>query len=128
MYWSNEGLDLRNLLFMNLATPLTRITSFLVRDEYNWLRLTVTDSKVLVLSRSSVDVYDTDGLFVRSFGEGTLKKAYDITAANDGRVMVVDWGDSCVHIFSEDGQAIILTSLNSKDVRVVIMPELHFTC
>jgi len=48
-------------------------------------------------------VYDTDGLFVRSFGEGTLKNAFDITAANDGRVMVVDWLNSCVHIFSEDG-------------------------
>ena len=27
--------------------------------------------------------------------------ATDITSANDGRVMVVDRGDSCVHIFSE---------------------------
>ena len=73
----------------------------------DWGRLTVTNSKVLVLSMSSVDVYDTDGLYVRSFGEGTLEFADDITAANDGRVMVVDWDwdvdDSCVHIFSEDG-------------------------
>ena len=52
----------------------------------------------------SVAVYDTDGLYVRSFGEGTLGNASDITAANDGRVMVVDWYDDyCVHIFSEDG-------------------------
>ena len=78
---------------------------FPVREGYNWLRLTVTNSKVLVLSRSGVAVYDTDGLYVRSFGEGTLKCASDITAANDGRVMVADWnrGDSCVYIFSEDG-------------------------
>ena len=79
---------------------------FPVRGEYYWAkRLTVTNSRVLVLRMSSVDVYDTDGLFVHSFGEGTLKDASDITAANDGRVMVVhsDWGDSCVHIFSEDG-------------------------
>ena len=27
--------------------------------------------------------------------------ATDITSANDGRIMVVDRGDSCVHIFSE---------------------------
>ena len=66
-------------------------------------RLTVTNSEVLVLSADRVAVYDTDGLYVRSFGKGTLKKASDITAANDGRVMVVDWGDSCVHIFSKDG-------------------------
>ena len=75
---------------------------FPVRGE-DWARLTVTNSKVLVLSWSSVSVYDTDGLFVRSFGEETLKYASDIIAANDGRVMVVDWDDSCVHIFSEDG-------------------------
>ena len=73
---------------------------FSVRGE-DWGRLTVTNSQVLVLSSRSVAVYDTDGLFVRSFGQGTLKYARDITAANDGRVMVVD--DYCVHIFSEDG-------------------------
>ena len=71
-------------------------------------RLTVTNSHVLVLMSLhslavGVAVYDTDGLFVRSFGEGTLRYATDITAANDGRVMVVDGYDSCVHIFSEDG-------------------------
>ena len=69
-------------------------------------RLTVTNSKVLLLSRSSgVDVYDTDGRFVRSFGEEALEYPRDITAANDGRVMVVEGSasGSCVHIFSEDG-------------------------
>ena len=75
---------------------------FPVRKE-GWVRLTVNNSQVLVLRMSSVDVYDTDGLFVFSFGEGTLKSASDITAANDGRVMVVDWRDSCVHIFNEVG-------------------------
>jgi len=50
-----------------------------------------------------VAVYETDGRFVRSFGEETLKCAWDITAVNDGRIMVVEMSDSCVHIFSEDG-------------------------
>ena len=69
----------------------------------DWARgLTVINSQVLVLRRFSVDVYDTDGLFVRSFGEGTLKEPWDISVTNDGRVMVVDWRDFCVHIFSED--------------------------
>ena len=79
---------------------------FPVRGE-GWVtlpKLTVTSSKVLVLSSSSMAVYDTDGLFVGSFG---LKEACDITsditAANDGRVMVVKRDDSSVHIFSEDG-------------------------
>ena len=75
---------------------------FPVRKE-GWVRLTVNNSQVLVLSMSSVDVYDTDRLFVRSFGEGTLKSASDITSAYDGRVMVVDWRDSCIHIFNEVG-------------------------
>ena len=54
-----------------------------------------------------MDVYDTDGLFVCSFGEGTIGKGTfgtnSITAANDGRVMVADWPNCWVHIFSEDG-------------------------
>ena len=59
-------------------------------------------------------VYDTNGSFVRSFGEGTLKGANDITATNDGCVMVVEKNDSFVHTFSEDVS--ISTSLSSKDV------------
>ncbi len=71
-----------------------------------WGKLTVTDSgKVLVLSSSYmvVDVYETDGQFVCSISKDILKDASDITATNDGRFMVVDWRDSCVHIFSEHG-------------------------
>ena len=83
---------------------------FPVRLGY-WGRLTVTDSgKVLVLSHHVVSVvsvvvsvYEADGQFVRKFGESILKGTRGITAANDGRVMVVDSGESCVHIFSEHG-------------------------
>ena len=69
----------------------------------DWVGLTVTNGKVLILRKFSVDVYDTDGLLVRSFGEGTLKEASDITVADDGRVMLVEWRDSCIHIFSGEG-------------------------
>lgn len=41
--------------------------------------------------------HDNDGEFVCSFGEGILKNLWDIRVANDGRVMVVDTEDSCVH-------------------------------
>ena len=69
-----------------------------------WGRLSVSDGgKVLLLRSREVNEYETDGQFVRSFGEGILENAFDITAANDGRVMVMDICDSCVHIFSEDG-------------------------
>ena len=73
--------------------------------EWKWHRVIVSDSgKVLVLrSENVIDVYENDGEFVRSFGEGTLNSAFNITAANDGRVMVVDKSDSFVRIFSEDG-------------------------
>ena len=74
-------------------------------------RMAVTDSdKVLVLQASMenvcdyvVHVYKTDGQFVDSFGEG-MENPWDITAANDGRVMVVERDASCLHIFSEDGK------------------------
>jgi len=58
---------------------------------------------VLLLSDTSVAVYETDGRFVRLFGEGKLTAVRDITAVNDGRVMVVERHGSCVRIFSEDG-------------------------
>lgn len=64
--------------------------------------LTATNNKVLVLSKSKVDVYDTVGWFLCSIGVGRVK-ACSITAANDDRVMVADWRDRCVHIFGEDG-------------------------
>jgi len=69
-------------------------------------------------------VYDTDGLFVRSFGEGTFKDATDITTANDGRVMVVEGSDSfCVHIFSEDG--VHLNNVNIQG-RIYWFPRIAF--
>ena len=76
---------------------------FPVKEEDS--RLTVTDSgKVLLLSRyNGVSVYEADGQLVREFGEDILKDAMDITAANDGRVMVVDSREPSVHIFSEHG-------------------------
>ncbi|KAL9965391.1 hypothetical protein ACROYT_G029188 [Oculina patagonica] len=78
------------------------LDKFVVRGGHQ-ARLTITDSgKVLVSNSDLVDVHEADGQFVREFGKGILKDAQDITAANDGRVMVVD-KDCCVHIFSEDG-------------------------
>ena len=80
-----------------------------LRTNYKALRSAFCPSKSHVLptrkteENDEVDVFDTDGQFVCSFGEGQLKDARDITTANDGRVMVVDRGDSCVHIFNEDG-------------------------
>ena len=79
---------------------------FLLREGH-WVRLSVSDGGKVLLLRDwgEVNEYEADGQFVRSFGEEILKIARDITAANDGRVMVVDRSDfrTRVHVFSEDG-------------------------
>ena len=70
----------------------------------DWGRLAVTNNKVLVLRVRNVDVYEHEGTYVRSFGEGMLKSALDVTAGPDGQVMILDWGNSCVFMFTDDGQ------------------------
>ena len=79
-------------------------------------RLTVSKNKVLVWTRTGdkqvVDVYEHDGRFVCSFGEGILKDAGDITAAFEDRVMIVDRGDSCVHVFTEEGKHLSKFNIN----------------
>ena len=49
-----------------------------------------------------LDVYDNDGQFVGSFGEGLLREVTDLALATDDRVIVLD--ENCyVHMFSEHG-------------------------
>ena len=80
--------------------------------DFELCKLSVSDSgKVVVLKGDwrkehyNVDVYETDGRFVCSFGEQILRGRRDITVtASDNRVMVVQrWGTTVVHIFSEQG-------------------------
>ena len=80
------------------------------KGDWAW-RLTVNSdsNRVLVLrnaigGKHEVDMHESDGRFVRTFGEGVLKYATDITAANDGRAMVGDRADSYVHVFSKEGE------------------------
>ena len=68
--------------------------------------LSVSDSGTVMVQNNwdtthIVDVYETDGQFVCSFGEQILTNPCDITTVSDGRVMVVQ--GLCVHIFSEQG-------------------------
>ena len=62
-----------------------------------------------------VEEYDINGELVRSFGEGILDYVTDVTVANDGRVMVVDRRDCCVHIFSEHGDHLNKFKLQRND-------------
>jgi len=111
-----KGTGSKELVVYEFSNTADLHHKFAVRREdwYSYTRLTVNNSKVLLsgrlllsgslsLSWSRVAVYETDGRFVRSFGGETLVDAGDITAVNDGRVMVVKGRGSCVHIFSEDG-------------------------
>ena len=79
--------------------------------DFNLCELSVSDSgKVLVLKGDRrkaywiVDVYETNGHLVCSFGQQILSYPCDITTVSDGRVMVLQKrGPSVVHIFSEQG-------------------------
>ena len=62
---------------------------------------------------NTVEEYDTDGEFVRSFGQGIISSARDILVANDGLVMVL--GDYYVHIFSESGDYLDKFKLQQRD-------------
>ena len=81
----------------------------------SWGRLAVTNNKVLVLTgRTTVHVYDHEGRYVRSFGEGILKLACDIVIAGpDGQIMTLD--GSCVFIFTEDGKQQRKFNINTKE-------------
>ena len=79
------------------------------RGNWGWgNRLTVTSGKqrgkiLLLTTGDLVDVHESSGEFVCSFGGGVFKKARDITATCDGRVMIVDWGDNSLYIFDAEG-------------------------
>ena len=53
-----------------------------------------------------VDLYEKDGQFVSRFGEGILKGASSIAAANDGCIIVADHEGDLHHVytFSEEGK------------------------
>ena len=89
--------------------------------KFDWCELSVSDSGTVMVLKSNwskthiVDVYETDGQFVCSFGEQILTSNCDITSVSDGRVMVVQGQgpSSCVHIFSEQGD-----HLNTFDLQI----------
>ena len=78
-------------------------------DCYSYPAMIVdTKRKVVITGRSRkggcvVDMYENDGQFVRSFGEGQLTCAVDLALASDDSVIVLDAPDFYVHMFSEHG-------------------------
>ena len=87
--------------------------------KFDSFKLSVSDSGTVMVLKEIwseahiVDVYETDGLFVCSFGEQILTNPSDITTVSDGRVMVVQEHPSRVDIFSEQGD-----HLNTFDLQI----------
>ncbi|PFX19818.1 uncharacterized protein LOC111337699 [Stylophora pistillata] len=93
---------------------------FSLKEEFSTVAfrpsLTVNDKgKVLILlitqpnysqRKPTIQVYQSDGRFVNNFGDGILKSPVNIAAASEGRTLVTDNGDSCVHVFNEHGEHI----------------------
>ena len=71
------------------------------------------NNKVFVVVERSqhMQVYDTNGEFVHSFGDKILKHPCDITSADDGCVMVLEY-DNCVHLFSAEGDHLSRFTMN----------------
>ncbi|XP_022792330.1 uncharacterized protein LOC111331473 [Stylophora pistillata] len=94
--------------------------TFRLRKE-DWSRgLSVSDAgKILTLRNTrAVEEYNTNGEFVRNFGEGILHNASDITIANDGHIMVGNFDG--VHIFSEHGDHLNYFQLQNPHLNSVV--------
>ena len=97
--------------------------------DFELCKLSVSDSgKVVVLKGGSskiywiVDVYETNGQLVCSFGQQILIYPCDITTVSDGRVMVEEQHLTVVHIFSEQGDHLNKFCLQ----RLVLYPKIVF--
>ena len=97
--------------------------------DFELCKLSVSDSgKVVVLKGNSskkcwiVDVYETNGQLVCSFGQQILRLPCDITTVSDGRVMVEEQHPRVVHTFSEQGDHLNKFCFQ----RLVISPKIVF--
>jgi DNA-binding beta-propeller fold protein YncE len=74
-----------------------------------------SQDKVYVFNRSPhpVIIFDRDGRFLGSWGEGHFKTAHGICIGPDGNVYLADSADHTVKKFSLDGR--LLTTLGTKD-------------
>ena len=53
-----------------------------------------------------IQVFNSDGVYQREFGEGQLKNPSDILITADGHVLVAGCGNNCVVVFNTTGQLI----------------------
>ena len=139
--WDDVSVEYGVLVFDHTAVLHHRFAIKVGDSGFQWSTsspsLTVNDNnKVLVLGKrrilsgycqSVVDVFETDGQFVRTFGEGILMNASDITAGNEGQVMVVDGEDHVfVHVFSEQGEHLLKEKLSKFEVGGILDHKIAF--
>ena len=95
-------------------------------------RMAVTKNKVLVLRKtgntSVVDAYDHEGAFVGQFDENIIRRADHITADDDGRKMIMSTIQSCIYVFTDDGEQLSKFHIDteeylSHDHRIGCQPE-----
>ncbi|MFD2416352.1 peptidyl-alpha-hydroxyglycine alpha-amidating lyase family protein [Amycolatopsis pigmentata] len=74
------------------------------------------DDRVYVFTRNEhrVFVYESDGTFVTSWGDGIFTMPHGLTVAPDGSVYCVDAGDHSVRKFTPEGE--LLTTLGTPGV------------
>ena len=85
-----EGNKKKEFLLEEKNTEVLRMT---VKDNGEIFVLTAENPEI---SGSAVDVFDSGGEFVRSFGKDKLHCPQDICAINNGQVIVLDKDDQCV--------------------------------
>ena len=62
-----------------------------------------------------VDEYDHEGAFVRQFDEEITWYAKDITADDEGRIMIVSATQSCIHVFTDDREQLSKFHINTEE-------------
>jgi len=68
------------------------------------------EDRVYVLARNEhrLSVYTRDGIFIRSWGEGTFGRPHGLAIGPDGSIYTVDDGDHTVRKFSPEGKLLLI--------------------
>ena len=115
----NENTELEVQVFDSTGEVLLRFPAGILNLDL--ARMAVTNNKVLVLRRDTgdrivVDVYDHGGGFVLRFGEEILTSIVDITAGNDGRIMIMGGVfDHSMYVFTDDSKNLSKFHMNTEE-------------
>jgi len=78
---------------------------------FGWVPGVACDSqdRVYVYSRSAhpLVVFDRDGQFVKTIGDGILKDAHGIYIDDEDNVFLTDWLDHCIRKFDREGNLVL---------------------